>query len=71
MIYDWRFWSGEKQVAFCTGTVHGDSGGHCELHDVKSGRALAVIDGHLGEESPQWAQGLAELTLTDGQIVHE
>ena len=58
MIYDWRFWSGEKQVAFCTGTVHGDSGGHCELHDVKSGRALAVIDGHLGEESPLWARGL-------------
>jgi hypothetical protein len=58
MIYDWRFWVGGRQVAFCSGTVHGDSGGHCELHDVQSGRALEVINGHLDDHSPKWAKGL-------------
>ena len=58
MIYDWRFWAGGKQVAFCSGTVHGDSGGHCELHDAASGRRLAAISGHLDENSPAWARGL-------------
>jgi len=27
MIYDWGFRASGKQVAFCTGTTHGDSGG--------------------------------------------
>jgi hypothetical protein len=58
MIYDWRFWAGGRQVAFCTGTVHGDSGGHCELHDAKTGRTLATIQGHLNDKSPAWAKGL-------------
>lgn len=59
MIYDWRFWEGGKQVAFCSGTVHGDSGGHCELHDVESGKTLDTIDGHLTGDSPAWARGLS------------
>lgn len=58
MIYDWRFWEGAKQAAFCSGTVHGDSGGHCELHDVASGKTLETIDGHLDDDSPKWAGGL-------------
>ena len=58
MIYDWRFWEGGKQAAFCSGTVHGDSGGHCELHDVESGKTLETIDGHLNDDSPKWARGL-------------
>jgi len=58
MIYDWRFWDGGRQAAFCSGTVHGDSGGHCELHDANTGRAVTTIDGHLDENSPPWARGL-------------
>jgi hypothetical protein len=58
VIYDWRFWAGGGQVAFCSGTVHGDSGGHCELHDVRSGRTLQTINGHLDDRSPEWAKGL-------------
>jgi hypothetical protein len=58
MIYDWRFWEGGKQVAFCSGTVHGDSGGHCELHDAETGKLLDTIDGHLNDDSPKWARGL-------------
>jgi hypothetical protein len=58
MIYDWRFCEGGKQAAFCSGTVHGDSGGHCELHDAISGRTLDTLDGHLDEDSPNWAKGL-------------
>ncbi len=58
MIYDWKFWDGGKKVAFCTGTVHGDSGGHCELHDAKSGRTLATVTGHMEDRFPSWARGL-------------
>jgi hypothetical protein len=58
MIYDWRFWDRGKQVAFCTGTVHFNPAGHCELHDVRSGKLLATIDGDLSSESPMWARGL-------------
>jgi hypothetical protein len=58
MIYDWRFWEGGKQVVFCSGTVHGDSGGHCELHDALTGKTLDTIDGHLNDDSPKWARGL-------------
>jgi hypothetical protein len=57
-IYDWRFWEGGKQAAFCSGTVHGDSGGHCELHDAISGRTLDTLEGCLDEDSPHWARGL-------------
>jgi hypothetical protein len=58
MIYDWRFWEGGTQAAFCSGTVHGDSGGHCELHDASNGRALDTLDGHLDKDSPKWAAGM-------------
>ena len=58
MIYGWRFWAGGKQAAFCSGTVHGDSGGHCELRDAKNGRKVRVINGHLDPHSPEWARGL-------------
>jgi hypothetical protein len=58
MIYDWRFWEGGTQAAFCSGTVHGDSGGHCELHDASSGRTLDTLDGHLDGDSPKWAAGM-------------
>jgi|HubBroStandDraft_3_1064219.scaffolds.fasta_scaffold121244_1 hypothetical protein len=59
MIYDWRFWEGGTQAAFCSGTVHGDSGGHCELHDASSGRILDTVDGHLDNDSPKWATGMS------------
>jgi hypothetical protein len=60
MIYDWRFWAEGKQAAFCSGTVHGDSGGHCELHDINTGKTLDTIDAHLDENSPPWARGLID-----------
>jgi hypothetical protein len=58
MIYDWRFWDGSRKVAFCSGTVHGEWPGHCELHDAKSGRLLSVINGRLTDHSPAWVRGL-------------
>jgi hypothetical protein len=62
MIYDWRFWAHGQRVAFCTGTTHGPSTGHCELHDVESGRTLAKVDPPVGEAAeykyPRWARGL-------------
>jgi hypothetical protein len=60
MIYDWRFWEGGKQAAFCSGTVHGYSGEHCELRDAITGRSLDTLDGHLDENSPNWAKGLRD-----------
>jgi hypothetical protein len=58
MTYDWKFWEGGTQAAFCSGTVHGDSGGHCELHDASSGRTVDTLDGHLDNDSPKWAVGM-------------
>lgn len=62
MVYDWRFWAGGQQVAFCTGTTHGPSTGHCELHDVESGRTLATADPPVGGAAeykyPRWALDL-------------
>lgn len=58
MIYQWQFWEDGRQVAFCSGTVHGDQGVSCELHDVESGRKLAEFNGMPDEHSPVWARGL-------------
>ena len=63
MIYDWRFWAHGRQVAFCTGTTHGLTTGHCELHDARTGRIVAKVDLPVDEEpldskNPPWAQGL-------------
>jgi hypothetical protein len=58
MIYKWQFWKGGKQIAFCSGTVHGDQGVTCELHDVASGHNLASFERMPTEHSPDWAQGL-------------
>ncbi|HXC86431.1 MAG TPA: hypothetical protein VNU23_01520 [Candidatus Cybelea sp.] len=58
MIYDWRFQEGGTRAAFCPGTVDGDSGGHCELHDASSRLTLDTLDGHLDDDSPKWAVGM-------------
>lgn len=58
MIYKWQFWAEGRQIAFCTGTVHGDQGVTCELHDVDTGRMLADFRGLPDERSPSWARGL-------------
>jgi len=49
---------GGTQAAFCPGTVDGDSGGHCELHDASSRLTLDTLDGHLDDDSPKWASGM-------------
>jgi hypothetical protein len=58
MIYRWQFWEDGRQIAYCSGTVHGDQGVTCELHDVASGRELASFDGLPDERSPAWARAL-------------
>ena len=58
MICAWHFVAGGKQVAFYTNTVHGDFGPHYELHDVRTGRLVKKLDGHLDEKSPRWTDGL-------------
>jgi hypothetical protein len=64
MIYDWKFWAHGRQIAFCTGTTHGRSTGHCELHDVESGRTLATVEPRRVVADPRdykyppWAQSL-------------
>jgi hypothetical protein len=58
MIYDWNFLSSGREVAFCTGTVHGNSGTKCELHDAKTGRVLATYFGRPGTKTPGWIKGI-------------
>ena len=58
-FYSWSFHARGKQVAFHIGPLHGESKSHCELHDVGSGKLLAVWDGALESDSrPLWTKGL-------------
>jgi hypothetical protein len=56
MIYDWNFVEGGKQVAFCSGTVHGNFPTNCELHDAVNGRLLTTFRG--GRRVPKWMKAL-------------
>lgn len=63
MIYDWKFRQGGRQIAFCSGTVHGPTTHHCELHDARTGRTLATVDrawqdSGTEDKYPPWARRL-------------
>ena len=59
VFYSWTFYAHGKQVAYHTGPTHGEQKSHCELHDVESGRRLAVWDGDLeSSDRPDWTTGL-------------
>ena len=59
VFYSWTFYAHGKQVAYHTGPTHGEQKSHCELHEVESGRRLAVWDGDLESSGrPDWTTGL-------------
>lgn len=60
-FYSWTFCAQGKQVAYHVGPIHGELKSHCELHDVESGRPIAVWDGDLepGRNRPVWTKGLS------------
>jgi hypothetical protein len=59
-FYSWAFYSRGTQVAFHTGPTHGEQTSHCELHDIKTGRAVAKWDGDLqSSNKPDWVAGLS------------
>jgi hypothetical protein len=59
-FYSWTFYAQGRQVAYHIGPLHGELKSRCELHDVASGRLIAVWDGDLesGSSRPAWTQGL-------------
>ena len=59
-FYSWTFYAQGKQVAYHVGPLHGERSAHCELHDVGTGRTLAVWDGDLqsAPHRPVWTDGL-------------
>ena len=60
-FYSWTFYAGGEQVAYHTGPLHGELKSHCELHDVRSGRLIALWEGDLeqGKNRPAWTNGLS------------
>jgi hypothetical protein len=59
-FYSWTFYADGKQAAYHVGPLHGELKSHCELHDVRSGRLIAVWDGDLetGNNRPAWTKEL-------------
>jgi len=59
-FYSWAFYDQGRQAVYHTGPLHGEQKSHCELHDVASGRKIAVWDGDLdsGKRRPAWTEGL-------------
>jgi hypothetical protein len=60
-FYSWTFHAEGKQVAYHVGPLHGETKSRCELHDVRSGRLVAIWDGDLesGNNRPAWTKGLS------------
>jgi hypothetical protein len=60
-FYSWKFYAEGKQVAYHVGPLHGELKSHCELHDARSGRLIAMWDGDLepGNNRPAWTKGLS------------
>jgi hypothetical protein len=60
VFYSWAFYARGTQVAYHAGPLHGEPRSHCELHDVASGRTIAVWDGDLQSrhDRPVWTEGL-------------
>jgi hypothetical protein len=58
-FYSWTLYAEDKQVAFHVGPLHGEPKSHCELHEIESGKLLAVWEGSLESETrPSWTKGL-------------
>ena len=59
-VWQGRFLSSGKQVAFEQETVHGGQGVHCELRDVATGRLVAEYepDPEKAEAPPSWVKEL-------------
>jgi hypothetical protein len=60
-FYSWTFYAEGKQVAYHVGPLHGELKSHCELHDARSGRLIAMWDGDLetGNNRPAWTKALS------------
>jgi hypothetical protein len=58
-FYSWAFVSSGAHVAYHAGPMHGEQSSHCELHDVRTGRRMAVWDGDLESvNKPAWVASL-------------
>ncbi len=57
-IWGWAFRQAGAQVAFYTGTVHGDYPPNYQLHDARSGRLVDTWVGREERLAPAWAKGL-------------
>jgi hypothetical protein len=59
-FYSWTFYARNTQVAYHDGPLHGELKSNCELHDIASGRTIAVWTGDLasGHGRPAWTDGL-------------
>lgn len=58
-VWQWRFDSTGKQVAFYQETVHGGIGGHYEMRDIATGRLVAQYDPQESEPPPPWVAQFA------------
>ncbi len=60
-FYSWTFYGEGKEVAYHVGPLHTELKSHCELHEAKSGRLIALWDGDLASASkrPAWTKGLS------------
>jgi hypothetical protein len=57
-IWRWRFDSSGTRIAFYQDVVHGGVGGHYELHDVRTGRLIAMFEPVDSTPAPPWAAAL-------------
>jgi hypothetical protein len=59
-FYSWAFYARDTEVAYHYGPLHGELKSNCELHDIATGRTIAVWAGDLasGLNRPAWTQGL-------------
>ena len=59
VFWDWRFYHGSRDIAYCTGPTHG-GGGECVLLDIASGhlRERWLPENREDQQTPPWAEGM-------------
>jgi hypothetical protein len=59
-FWSWTFVAEGRQVAYHVGPLHGELQSHCELHDARTGRLIAMWDGDLESATarPPWTKNL-------------
>jgi hypothetical protein len=59
-FYSWAFYARATQVAYHDGPLHGEQKSNCELHDIATGRTIALWAGDLASarDRPAWTRGL-------------